>query len=188
MTVMKESSYLRWVNNDHRIRRPTTRWQPMPTEWDPQGRLILADGLAYAVKNYEPDHLIDLATLTGSVVRALGTEAAGLMTKNDELARQLMESGQRTGERIWRLPLWDEYGEYMQSDIADIKNLSDRPMAGAITAGKFLEHFTSEHPSWAHLDIAGTAFHSTALAKGYSATGFGIHLLVDWIERIIKTT
>jgi leucyl aminopeptidase len=156
---------------------------------DAEGRLILADGLAYCIKNFDPDYLIDVATLTGSVVRALGSEAAGLMTPNDELAETLFQAGIKSGERLWRLPLWKEYGAMMESSIADIKNLGDKPVAGAITAGKFLEFFTNNHPNWAHLDIAGMAFGSTPIHSSYNATGFGIHLLVQWLlDTINKTT
>jgi leucyl aminopeptidase len=151
---------------------------------DAEGRLILADGLNYAVRNLKPDYLVDLATLTGSVVRSLGSHAAGLMTNSEFMADSLTQAGHESGERVWRLPLWEDYFQYMCSDIADIKNLSDKPMAGAITAGKFLEHFTDEHPNWAHLDIAGTAFGSSPFSKGYSASGFGILLLLSWIEII----
>jgi leucyl aminopeptidase len=153
---------------------------------DAEGRLILADGLAYAVKNYNADYLIDLATLTGSVVRALGSECAGIMSNDDNLCNQLIDAGGGVGERLWRLPLWEEYFEQMESDIADIKNLSTKPVAGAITAGKFLEFFIDGHKSWAHLDIAGTAFGTYPTSKGYSATGFGIDLLTNWMASLSK--
>ncbi len=148
---------------------------------DAEGRLILADALAYAVKNYEPDYLIDLATLTGSIVRALGNHAAGLMTDNDKLASSLLKAGDSIGERLWRMPLWKEYREMMDSDIADIKNLSEKPVAGAITAATFLKHFTDDHGAWAHIDIAGMAFGSNPLSKSYSATGYGLYLITEWL-------
>lgn len=151
---------------------------------DAEGRLILADALAYAVKNYSIDYLIDLATLTGSVVRTFGTHCAGLFTENDELANAMGEASKECGERVWRLPLWEEYGDEMKSDIADIRNLSITPMAGAITAAKFLEFFTEKHPAWAHLDIAGTAFHGNSLSKQYSATAYGIALLYHLIPQL----
>ncbi|HJW29187.1 MAG TPA: leucyl aminopeptidase family protein, partial [Saprospiraceae bacterium] len=119
---------------------------------DAEGRLILADALAYAIKEFKPDVMIDMATLTGSIVAALGPQAAGLFTKNDQLALALSAAGDASGERVWRMPMYEEYGEEMSSDIADIKNLSEKPYAGAITAAKFLEVFTSDHPAWAHLD------------------------------------
>ncbi|NNF36483.1 MAG: leucyl aminopeptidase family protein [Saprospiraceae bacterium] len=151
---------------------------------DAEGRLILADGLSYAVKNDNPDYLIDLATLTGSIVRSLGTEAAGLMSHNDDLVSQIVTAGNKTGEKLWRMPLWEEYGQHMKSDIADIKNLSAKPMAGAITAAKFLEAFVDKHPAWAHMDIAGTAFGAYPTSKAYSGTGYGIDLLTQWLRSI----
>ena len=149
---------------------------------DAEGRLILADALSYLVKNYETDHIIDLATLTGSSVRTFGTACAALFCNDEELEEQLFISGLDTAEKLWSLPLWDEYDDEMKSDIADIKNLATKPMAGAITAAKFLQFFTHEHPSWAHLDIAGTAFGETPFAKGKAATGYGVHLLCHFIQ------
>ncbi len=151
---------------------------------DAEGRLILADGLNYAITQYKPDYVVDLATLTGSIVRTLGSHAAGLMTKSDKLAEALIVAGEKSGDRIWQLPLWDDYDQYLVSDVADIRNLSTKPIGGAITAAKFLEHFTDAHANWAHLDIAGTAFGNTTYAKGYSATGFGILLLLSWVENL----
>lgn len=149
---------------------------------DAEGRLILADALAYAVKEYKPDVVIDLATLTGSIVAALGPQAAGLFTKNNDLAASLEQAGTTTGERVWRMPMFDEYHDDMQSDIADIKNLSEKAYAGSITAAKFLEVFTDEHPAWAHLDIAGMGFQPNGFGKGYCATGYGVRLLVQWLS------
>lgn len=149
---------------------------------DAEGRLVLADALAYAIKEYAPDVMVDLATLTGSIVAALGPQAAGLFSKNDQLAGALETAGTSTGERVWRMPMFDEYHDDMQSDIADIKNLSDKPYAGSITAAKFLEFFTSEHPAWAHLDIAGMGFQPNGFGKGYCATGYGVRLLVEWLK------
>lgn len=151
---------------------------------DAEGRLVLADALAYAVKEYKPDVMIDLATLTGSIIGALGPQAAGLFSKNDELASALLASGNSCGERVWRMPMFDEYHEDIQSDIADIKNLSEKPYAGAITAAKFLEFFTAEHPAWAHLDIAGMGFQPNGYGKGYCATGYGVRLLLQWISNV----
>jgi leucyl aminopeptidase len=149
---------------------------------DAEGRIILADGLGYMVRNFQPDVLIDLATLTGSVIATLGYHAAGLFTNNDDLAAQLIRSADQTGERLWRLPLWDVYSEDIKSDVADLKNFSGKPLAGAITAGKFLEVFTENHPAWAHLDIAGTAFGDTEFGSQKNGTGFGIRLLIDWLR------
>lgn len=150
---------------------------------DAEGRLILADALAYMVKNYKADTIIDLATLTGSCVATLGYFAAGMFTHNDQLAASLYESGLSTGDKVWRLPLWDEYKPYMNSDIADIKNLSSVPVAGATTAAKFLEVFTNKHEAWVHLDIAGVSFTDSELYKSRTASGYGVKLLTDFITK-----
>ncbi len=149
---------------------------------DAEGRIILADGLGYMVRNFQPDVLIDLATLTGSVIGTLGYHAAGLFSNNDDLTSQLLKSASQTGERLWPLPLWDVYKEDIQSDVADLKNFSGKPLAGAISAAKFLEVFTESHPAWAHLDIAGTAFTDTEFGTQKNATGFGIRLLIDFLR------
>lgn len=151
---------------------------------DAEGRLILADGLHYAVKHYEPDVLIDLATLTGSVIQTLGYEAAGLFTPNDHLAGQLTQAADETGERLWRLPVWDEYKEEISSDIADVKNYHGKPLAGAIVAAKFLEVFTAGHPAWAHLDIAGMAFGDNEFAPGRAGTAYGVKLLIAYLSKL----
>jgi leucyl aminopeptidase len=153
---------------------------------DAEGRLILADAIAYMVKNYKPDIMIDFATLTGSIITTLGYKAAGLFSNNDDLAKSLQRAADHTGERLWRLPLWDEYQDEMNSDIADIKNLATKPLAGAITAAKFLEYFTESHPAWAHIDIAGVAMMDTEYGKQRNATAYGVLLLKQWIEDLIK--
>ncbi len=152
---------------------------------DAEGRLILADGLSYAIRNYKPDILIDLATLTGSVIQTLGYEAAGLFTPDDSLAAELAAAGDSTGERLWRLPVWDEYKEEIASDIADLKNYHGKPLAGAIVAAKFLEAFTDEHPAWAHLDIAGMAFGDTEFAPGRAGTAYGVRLLRAYLSALV---
>ena len=152
---------------------------------DAEGRVILADGLGYLLRHFQPDVVIDLATLTGSVIAALGYHAAGLFTQNDELATQLADAGTRTGERLWRMPLWDDYKEDIKSDVADVKNFSGKPLAGSISAAKFLEYFTDNHPVWAHLDIAGMAFADTEFGSQKNATGFGIRLLVDYLQNMV---
>ncbi|MFH0923075.1 MAG: leucyl aminopeptidase, partial [Candidatus Micrarchaeota archaeon] len=124
---------------------------------DAEGRLALADAIAYVEKHYRPSAIIDLATLTGACVIALGDCASGLLSNNDELAERLKHAGDYSGERVWRLPLWDEYGEKIKSDFADLKNTGDGT-SGTITAGMFLKNFVGEHTPWAHLDIAGTAW------------------------------
>jgi leucyl aminopeptidase len=151
---------------------------------DAEGRLILADGLNYLVRNFQPDTMIDLATLTGSCVATLGYHAAGMFTNNDNLAQNLTKAADQTGERLWRLPLWDIYKEDITSDIADVRNYSGKPMAGAISATKFLEVFTENHQNWAHLDIAGTAFGDIEFAPQRAGTAFGVRLLLEFLENM----
>ena len=150
---------------------------------DAEGRLILADALAYLKKNFNPDSMIDLATLTGSVIRTLGYAAAGLFSNNDELSNALIQAGDYTGERLWRLPLWEEYKDDIKSDVADVANFSGKMHAGAISAAKFLEVFIDGHTSWAHLDIAGTALATNDLGGQRVATAFGVHLLLRFLEQ-----
>ena len=151
---------------------------------DAEGRLILADGLNYLVRNYHPDIMIDLATLTGSCVATLGYHAAGMFTNNNNLAQNLTKAADQTGERLWRLPLWDIYKEDITSDIADVRNYSGKLMAGAISATKFLEVFTDNHQNWAHLDIAGTAFGDIEFAPQRAGTAFGVRLLLKFLENM----
>jgi leucyl aminopeptidase len=151
---------------------------------DAEGRLILADGLSYLIQNFKPDTVIDFATLTGSAVGTFGYECAALFSKNESLLKSLQESGEKIGERLWSLPMWDEYKTEMDSEIADIKNFHGKPFAGAITATKFLEFFTENHPSWAHIDIAGTAFGDSEFAKTKHATAYGVHLLIKLLENL----
>lgn len=150
---------------------------------DAEGRLVLADAIAYTEERYAPTMLIDFATLTGGVVVALGEEATGLFSNNDDLAKALEKSGERTHERIWRLPLYPEYKEYLRSSVADIKNSGSRK-ASAGTGATFIQQFVHSVP-WAHLDIAGTAYLSDLKSYPYHATpatGVGIRLLVDFFE------
>ncbi|MFN8346767.1 MAG: leucyl aminopeptidase family protein [Spirosomataceae bacterium] len=149
---------------------------------DAEGRIILADGLNYLNRNFAPEVIIDLATLTGSCVATLGYAAAGLFTNNESLAQSLSESGLQTGEKLWRLPLWDDYKDDLKSDVADVKNFHGKPVAGAIVAAKFLEVFVEGHPKWAHLDIAGTAFGDSEFGTMKSATAYGIRLLIHWLR------
>ena len=147
---------------------------------DAEGRLILADALSYAEK-YKPCVVIDLATLTGSCVIALGTVATGMLGNNEELKKRVKIAGEKSWERVWELPLWEEYQEQIKSDIADIKNIGGS-YAGAITAACFLSKFTEKYP-WVHLDIAGTSWcdkNSAYTQKG--ATGVGVRLLVQLIQ------
>lgn len=150
------------------------------TNTDAEGRLILCDALHFA-QQYKPAAMIDLATLTGACVVALGHEASGLMGNDQRLVDLLKKAGERCGERLWQLPLWDEYGEAMKSDIADLKNAGSRD-GGSITAGWFLKQFAGK-TRWAHLDIAGTAWSDKArpcCPKG--ATGVGVRLLIEYLQ------
>ncbi|WP_343608693.1 leucyl aminopeptidase family protein [Chryseobacterium oranimense] len=149
---------------------------------DAEGRMILADGLSYLAKNYKTDFLIDLATLTGSAVRMFGDTCGALFSNNDELKNLLIKTGDLTNQRLWNLPLWEVWKDDIQSDVADLKNISMKPIGDCIIAAKFLEQFIENHPKWAHLDIAGVAFGSTGYSKEKAATGFGVQLLADLIE------
>ena len=148
---------------------------------DAEGRLILADALAYA-SNDKPAAIIDVATLTGACVIALGDDVIGMLGTDDNLKEQsLQEAGRETGELVWELPLWESYHEPVKSDIADYKNYGGRP-AGAITAAAFLSKFVGYFP-WVHLDIAGPAWadkDKTYIPKG--ASGIGVRLLVEFLR------
>jgi leucyl aminopeptidase len=147
---------------------------------DAEGRLILADALAYA-NRYSPDLVIDLATLTGAVVVALGHVAAGMLGNDQETIDRLQQAGLRTYERVWQLPLYDEYERLVKSDIADVKNVGGR-WAGAITGAMFLKKFVGKW-RWVHLDIAGTAMleESTEYAVR-GGSGFGVRLLTEFLS------
>lgn len=153
---------------------------------DAEGRLILADALAYIHRNFKPDVMIDLATLTGSCVATFGYKVAGLFSNNQDLAKRLYDAGQQTGEYLWQLPIWDVYKKAIASDIADLKNNNQPPVAGAIAAAKFLEVFIENHKAWAHLDIAGTAFGDSEYSGQKSATAYGVRLLIAYLEQSIK--
>ncbi len=154
------------------------------TNTDAEGRLVLADGISYLIKNYNPEYLIDIATLTGSSVATLGYEAGALFTNNELMTKNLQQIGESIGERLWPLPLWECYQKDIESEIADVKNFSGKPVAGAISAAKFLEFFTNEHKAWAHLDIAGVAFVDDEFAKTKHSNAFGVHLLTKFIENL----
>ncbi len=149
---------------------------------DAEGRLVLADALAYVVKNYKPKYIIDLATLTGACVVALGFDYTGLFSNSDALAADLIESSKHTDDRAWRLPIYPEMREYMKSPIADLKNTSSVKGAGASTAATFLSEFIGD-TSWAHLDIAGTSFveGSNRFYFNHGATGSGVRLLTHYL-------
>lgn len=149
---------------------------------DAEGRMVLCDALAYA-KRYSPAFLLDIATLTGACIIALGKEVAGIMGNRETLVQRIQQMGVGLGERLWPLPLWDFYFEDLKSEVADFKNLSDRT-AGAIIGGVFLKQFVPEEIPWVHLDIAGPAWsekETGATPKG--ATGFGVRLLFELLRR-----
>jgi len=149
---------------------------------DAEGRLVLADALSYSAR-FRPDVLIDYATLTGAVVIALGHECAGLMTPEEDLAREFLEAGEATSERVWRLPVWPDYRENLKSEWADMKNSAGRT-AGTVNAAVFLKEFVPPGVAWAHLDIAGVA-HLEKEHAGYDpgATGFGVALTMEFLRR-----
>ena len=151
---------------------------------DAEGRLVLADGLTYAQQNLDPRCIIDYATLTGACVVALGRVRAGCMCTDDDMFNGLFASGEKTWERIWRMPSDEEYMERLKSSEADIKNSGGRE-GGSCVAGMFLKSFIDEGMPWAHLDIAGTAYNddgSVYYVPG--ATGFGIRLTIDWLRNL----
>jgi leucyl aminopeptidase len=147
---------------------------------DAEGRLILADALTYAGR-FKPAVIIDLATLTGACIVALGEHVIGMMGNDDNMKKKIREAGEATGERVWELPLWEEYQELIKSDVADYKNTGGRS-AGTITAAVFLSKFVGEYP-WVHLDIAGPAWQSKDspyIPKG--ASGVGVRLLIEFLR------
>ena len=149
---------------------------------DAEGRLVLADALSFTEKKFKPKFIIDLATLTGAIIVALGEEYAGLFSNNDDLSEKLSKVGEKVNEKVWRLPLHKNYDKLLNSTIADIQNINYSGGAGSITAAQFLQRFVEKTP-WAHLDIAGMAFSKKAanLNPG-GATGFGVRLLNQLIE------
>jgi leucyl aminopeptidase len=151
---------------------------------DAEGRLVLADGLSYLIKEFQPEKIIDIATLTGSVVRTLGFAAAGMFTNNSEMAKTMSDLGFKTNERVWQLPLFEDFEADLHSDIADLRNFSGKPIAGAINAAKFLEAFTESHKNWMHLDIAGVSFGDSPYSKMKSASGFGVQLITNYVKTL----
>ena len=151
---------------------------------DAEGRIILGDALSFAVKTFAPKAIIDMATLTGAAIIALGTNVAALVGNDDDLVTKILEYSNQTGEKIWQLPLFEEYKEQLKSSNADMKNIGGRS-AGAITAAAFLSNFVEDTP-WVHLDIAGTAWTQEGTKeKSYNpkgATGFGIRTIVKYIS------
>lgn len=153
---------------------------------DAEGRLVLADGLAYADINLNPDYVVDIATLTGAATLGLGRQYAAMYTRNSHLARTLAEIGERTGDRVWHMPLIDDYTDGLESDIADLNHTADKGHygAGSVTAALFLEQFAGDR-QWIHLDIAGTARSEVDAGENpKGGTGFGVRLLVEWLTSL----
>jgi len=148
---------------------------------DAEGRIILSDALYYA-QRYQPEAIVELSTLTGAIIIALGSHAIGMMSTDQKLADRMIRAGEASGERVWQLPLWDEYHEMIKSEIADIKNMAGRP-AGSITAGAFLAAFVGDYPL-VHLDIAGTAWvtNPTKPYEIHGGTGVGVRLLSSFLR------
>jgi len=151
---------------------------------DAEGRLVLADALAYAEKQFKPKFIIDLATLTGAIIIALGEEYAGLFSNDDKLSEQLFKIGNSINEKVWRLPLHKNYDKLINSKYADVQNINYAGGAGSITAAQFLQRFVSKDVPWVHLDIAGMAFSKKAAnINSGGATGFGVRLLNDLVKK-----
>jgi leucyl aminopeptidase len=151
---------------------------------DAEGRLILIDAMAWAIKAYKPHTMIDLATLTGACVVALGEKIAGVFSKDQQLADEIVASGKATHERCWQLPLPDDYKELLKNEFADLNNVSSGRWGGAITAALFLSEFVGD-TRWAHIDIAGPAWSKKASDYcGAGGTGFGVRLLCDLLEKM----
>jgi len=150
---------------------------------DAEGRLVLADALSFTEAKFKPRFMIDLATLTGAIIMALGEEYAGLFSNNDDLSNKIFKVGEQVKEKVWRLPLHNNYDKLINSNIADMQNINYSGGAGSITAAQFLQRFVTSKTPWAHLDIAGMAFSKKAsnLNPG-GATGFGVRLLNQLIE------
>ena len=153
---------------------------------DAEGRLVLADGLAYAVKNLNPDYLIDIATLTGAATLGLGRQYAAMYTRDEKVAKSFAEAGERSGDRVWHMPLVDDYQQALESPIADLSHVTSKKKfsAGSVTAALFLEHFVADH-TWVHFDIAGVARSENDSGENpKGGTGFGVRLLIEWLTSL----
>ncbi len=151
---------------------------------DAEGRLILADAMSYAIKMFKPDVLVDMATLTGACMVALGDKIAGVFANDDQLAKDIVASGAAVSERCWAMPMPDDYKLLLKSEFADINNMSSTRYGGAITAALFLSEFV-EKTSWAHIDIAGPAYSQKGGDYcGAGGSGFGVRLLIDFLNKI----
>ncbi len=158
---------------------------------DAEGRLVLADILYYAQTTYKPEYLIDMATLTGAILYALGTEKSGIFTNNEELGKKLYESGEKTGDNNFVMPLTEEYFEAVKSNIADLRNLGKKGTgAGSATAASFLANFIDDNKKWAHIDIASvdTATSRNCFCQEGLASGYGVKLITDFVENNIEKT
>ncbi len=151
---------------------------------DAEGRLILADALSYVSKHYDPDFILDFATLTGAVLVTLGHIAAGVMGTDESLMDKVKLASKSSGEKVWEFPLWPEFCKQIKSDIADVKNMGTPGQAGSIAGGAFLKEFVGKDVPWVHFDIAGTAWggKTTSLDPKGSATGWGVRLVLDMLN------
>lgn len=149
---------------------------------DAEGRMVLADGVAYAERTFRPAAIVDVATLTGAKVTALGDEYAGLFSRNDALAQQLTAAGESTGEHLWRLPLHPSYARTMRSDIADLRNVAEGGGPGAGLGAHFIGAFVTDATPWAHLDIAGNEFGDNTALAPTGVSGFGVRLLDQFVR------
>ncbi len=160
---------------------------------DAEGRVVMSDGLGYVVQQYRPDEVIDLATLTGAQVTALGDDTGGLVANDDRLAQGLLAASAATGEPLWRMPLTDYHRELVKSDVGDVRNSIEIPLAGMLTAAAFLENFVGTTP-WAHLDIAGAAYTTLTTKKfqpAYQNLGgvaFGVRLVTRYLRDLVRPT
>ena len=154
---------------------------------DAEGRLVLADIITYGCEVYKPKVVIDFATLTGAIVVALGQNYAGLFSNDDKLAQSLYESGISTNEKVWRMPLHNDYDKELNSPFVDLKNIGAGRYGGATTAAQFLQRFVPKNTKWAHLDIAGTTWKNSGdTMNNKGATGFGLTLIADFIDKYFK--
>ena len=153
---------------------------------DAEGRLVLADGLAYAVANLKPDYLIDIATLTGAATLGVGRQYAAMYTRNEKVAKSFADAGERSGDRVWHMPLVDDYKAALESPIADLSHVTSKKKfsAGSVTAALFLEHFVADH-TWIHFDIAGAGrSESDSGENPKGGNGFGVRLLIEWLTSL----
>jgi leucyl aminopeptidase len=153
---------------------------------DAEGRLVLADAVTYVQRNFKPSTIIDLATLTGAILVSLGHEWAGLFSNNDELAGKLLQAGDESGDKLWRMPLGEPFDRLIDSPIADMKNVGPRE-GGSITAAQFIQRFIENGVKWAHVDMAGKAWSDKA-APTYEkgATGYGVRLLDQYVADVLE--